>query len=393
MSHPPSLGRRSRDPRVAATERQRAGSGLGLYLGLVTSKHVATDRAHRQDPWANALAGIRPVPSYLEPERPQPSHLRPAPALEPRSRPTWRREHTGYTPRDFFNDDDDGVDVGPIINSPPAASPAQPLEPSEVSSLWLTGSLQPHPPAVARLPRSEGAKEPPPAGQASRVANGRRQAHRQPHSTAHDSSGSSSRPLAEEGRDLSRRVNKAIAIIRAVLRSWEGSMRQTFQRVDTNRSGTIDAEEFDAFLRLKLHMNFDSATLTEIMGRFADRNTGEITYQSFCELVLGEQSERLHSHKQMLQHAAEDADRDPEMMLRNRVRRSGNQLREIFDDLDRTGQGALSYDDLRFALHMFGIVMPTPQFDQLVRKIDANNDQVLTARLYATLAQSFLTVI
>lgn len=374
--------------RGALTERQR-GSGGGLLLGLVSSDHVATDRAHRHNPWANALAGVEAMPLPLPPietERPRSGGR----GLVARPAQSWRRGHgnVGYTPRDFFEEDD--------TLSPAAATP----EPEE-SSLWLTGRVRapsphphPHPPTAARPPRV-GGEAPADAGgapeQAALPANGRRQRRREQSSSsacsselsarmesASDCSSASSWSSRGEARDLQRRANKAVHIIRSVLQSWEGSMRETFQRVDANRSGTIDAAEFATFLRVRLHMNFDSTTIGEIMRRFADGSTGEITYQSFCKLVMGEQSERLESSHQMQKDAAEDSERNAEMILRNRVRRRGNRLREIFDDVDRAGHGALSYDDLRFALHLFGVVMPEAQFDALVRKIDTNNDQVIT---------------
>eukprot|EP01043_Picozoa_sp_COSAG02_P037213 COSAG02_NODE_2777_length_8052_cov_2.106626_3_plen_529_part_00 len=372
----------------ARTERQRQ-SGGGLYFGLVTSDHLATDRAHRHNPWTNSLAaGLHPVPFPQQPL--PPTNFRPAPTLDQLeadvlARKSWRASNgggpIGYTPRDFFADED-------VASSQPSMEP----EPEE-NRLWLTGALrgpapQPQPPTAARaagrVAPANGRRQDP---QPLNSGGGRRDRPRSPlyssnasgpSGGASDSSSVSSWSSRGEARDLNRRVNKAIKIIRSVLQSWEGSLRETFQRVDTNRSGTIDAAEFATFLRAKLHMNFDAATLGEIMRHFADENTGEITYQSFCELVTCDQSERLESSRQMQKEAAEDAERDAEMLLRNRVRRSGTRLREIFDDVDRTGQGALSYDDLRFALHIFGVVMPEAQFDQLVRKIDTNNDQVIT---------------
>eukprot|EP01043_Picozoa_sp_COSAG02_P030575 COSAG02_NODE_1958_length_10261_cov_16.118973_4_plen_512_part_00 len=365
------------------TERQRGGGG-GLYLGLVTSDHLATDRAHHRNPWTNSLApGLHPAPVPQQ----QPTNFRPAPALDrlevdDLAWKSWRASNggpVGYTPKDFFAEEDE-------------ASSQPPMEPEpEESSLWLTGvlgdpALHPQPPTTTRAAgrvtvngRRQGQPHDSGAGQRGRARSPYSSDARGPSGGASsDSSSVSSWSSRAEARDLNRRAEKAIKIIRSVLQSWDGQLRETFQRVDTNRSGTIDAAEFATFLRTKLHMNFDGATLGEIMSRFADENTGEITYQSFCELVMCDQSERLASSKQMQTDAEEDAERDAEMLLRNRVRRSGTRLREIFDDVDRTGQGALSYDDLRFALHIFGVVMPEAQFDQLVRKIDVNNDQVIT---------------
>ena len=162
-------------------------------------------------------------------------------------------------------------------------------------------------------------------------------------------------------------------------------MRETFQRVDTNHNGSIDAQEFSSFLTVKLHMRFDDATLGEIMHRFADRSTGEITYQSFCELVMGDSTmegssnvEKAATTARLEQDARDDAERDAVMLLRSRVRRSAHRLREIFDDVNRSGAGVLSYDDLRFALHLLGVVMTSAQFESLCRSIDANTDGVIS---------------
>ena len=72
--------------------------------------------------------------------------------------------------------------------------------------------------------------------------------------------------------------------------------------------------------------------------------------------------------------------RNAEMLLRHRIRESGDDLRQIFSDVDRSGRGALSHDDLRFALHLFGVVMPEVQFQRLLKAMDrrGNNDGLIT---------------
>ena len=358
-------------------------------------------------------------------------------------RTTWRAR--GYTSRDFFTEDS--------ASQEPPAEPEVEVDESEMWLTGTLGG-RPQPPAVARRRRvGRGAAAggaaagsgweqrddddgndrslsrqwhqqtprgvPPTGGGTSGVpaANGRRQGllpsslpssgsslgsddssgSSGSASSSSDTDGSSSSVSSSslssqaESRDLRRRVNKAVKIIRSVLQSWggEGSMRETFQRVDTNRSGTIDAMELATFLRQKLHMNFDQNTISEIMTRFSDQQQEqqqEITYQSFCELVMGNAREQCEATAAKEKDDREDAERDAEMILRNRIRRSAatatgnnrNRLREIFDDVDRGGNGRLSYDDLRFALHVFGVVMPEAQFEKLVRKIDVNHDETIT---------------
>jgi Ca2+-binding EF-hand superfamily protein len=252
--------------------------------------------------------------------------------------------------------------------------------------MWMTGLISsPRPPQQAQ-PQDEIVVHPPSSRAAP--ANGRRQG--QP-ASARSGTSSEEHPAAiyAESRAMQKEVDKAVKIIRSILQSWHGTLRETFKRVDTDGSGSIDQQEFEEFLRLRLHLRFDYDLMVELMHRFAD-DSGEITFQSFCELVMGEQKQELgedvdiHNAKKSkyYEEDEEDVTRDAIMVLRNRIRKRGERLRHIFDDLDRGNQGALSYDDMHFALHLFGVVMPKAQFDTMIRGIDKNYEGVITYPMF-----------
>ena len=62
------------------------------------------------------------------------------------------------------------------------------------------------------------------------------------------------------------------------------------------------------------------------------------------------------------------------MMLRRKIRMGAKDIRRAFRDMDRTGNGVLQYEDLRYALHRFDIDLNDAQFAELVRQMDNNND-------------------
>ena len=199
-------------------------------------------------------------------------------------------------------------------------------------------------------------------------------------------------------------ADKAIKIIRSILQSWQSSsIGETFSRIgepqplahdasrlaafshrwrcvaDTLQSGRIGPADLETFLRSRLHLNFDRETVAEIVARFSDGGEG-IPYPQFRALVLGDAAERGEDAAAAQGAEREDVTRNAEMLLRHRIRESGDDLRQIFSDVDRSGRGALSHDDLRFALHLFGVVMPEVQFQRLLKAMDrrGNNDGLIT---------------
>ena len=62
------------------------------------------------------------------------------------------------------------------------------------------------------------------------------------------------------------------------------------------------------------------------------------------------------------------------MMLKRKVRMAAGDLRRAFRDLDRSGNGALSYEDMRIALRRMAIDLNNSQFVSLMKQLDANGD-------------------
>jgi len=117
---------------------------------------------------------------------------------------------------------------------------------------------------------------------------------------------------------------------------------------------------------------FDEAVLQGVMDRFVS-NGEEINFNKFVQLVMGSTERDSTGIKTGTMKGAdsfESADSgNSAMMLRRKIRMGAKDIRRAFKDLDRSGSGILSYDDLRYALHRMDIDLNDKQFDSLIKQM------------------------
>eukprot|EP01050_Picozoa_sp_SAG11_P005033 SAG11_NODE_339_length_10506_cov_12.368588_2_plen_858_part_00 len=165
-------------------------------------------------------------------------------------------------------------------------------------------------------------------------------------------------------------VPQAVTLIRdKIQQKLEGGpagLRRAYQYFDEDGSGSISMEEFAKALRMKCMLVFDKALLAKVFASFDPDETGEINYQSFCELVMGSKSRDSTSFSNGLAAGADKVhhgDMDPrnvEKVVRRKVLESWKELKHLFAHLDQ-GEGDISYEDLRYALERYDIVLTDKQ--------------------------------
>ena len=88
-------------------------------------------------------------------------------------------------------------------------------------------------------------------------------------------------------------AQKAIEIlqdkIRGRMQGGPAQLRRAFQLFDADGSGSIDHNEFKAAMRMRTNLEFSDALISEIMGSVGAGGTGgELNFNTFCELVMGD---------------------------------------------------------------------------------------------------------
>ena len=158
-------------------------------------------------------------------------------------------------------------------------------------------------------------------------------------------------------------VEKATRLIREKiegrLEGGPAGLRRAFQYFDADGSGSIDREEMARAMRLKLQLVFDDSMMDKLMDRFDMQGTGLITYQSFCEMVMGSNS----SDSTSFVAGAEWV--NPKILLRM-VRESAKDLRISFTHKDPRRTGKISINELRAVLSRFNIYLSDLQFKELM---------------------------
>lgn len=161
-------------------------------------------------------------------------------------------------------------------------------------------------------------------------------------------------------------VERAARIIREKiegrLEGGPAGLRRAFQYFDTDGSGSIDREEMVRAMRLKLQLVFDDEMMDKLMNRFDVRGTGVITYQSFCEMVMGSNS----SDSTSFTAGAEWI--QPEVLMRM-VRESAKDLRISCTHKDPRKTGKISVMAMRGVMSRFNIYLTDLQFDELMADI------------------------
>lgn len=169
-------------------------------------------------------------------------------------------------------------------------------------------------------------------------------------------------------------VERACRIIREKiegrLEGGPGGLRRAFQYFDSDGSGSIDREEMARAMRLKLQLVFDDAIMDKLMDRFDKQGTGTITYQSFCEMVMGSKSDDSTSF------ATGASWIDPSVLLRM-IRESAKDLRISCTHKDPRKTGKITTNALRGVLSRFNIYLTDLQFSEVMQEVGVEpNDMV-----------------
>jgi len=122
-------------------------------------------------------------------------------------------------------------------------------------------------------------------------------------------------------------------------------LRASFERIDTDRSGTVSLQEVKAVLEDQYHI--DS---TDAQAIFLSLDTdGEICYSDFLAAAM-------HDHVCCLKAS----------------------LKEAFGRLDMNGTGAIATEDLRGRLRVYDRTITGPEIDELIRRIDRDGQGAIT---------------
>lgn len=168
-------------------------------------------------------------------------------------------------------------------------------------------------------------------------------------------------------------VERAARIIREKiegrLEGGPAGLRRAFQYFDTDGSGSIDREEMVAAMRVKLQLVFDDELMDKLMDRFDKQGTGNITYQSFCEMVMGSTSDDSTSFSTGAEWV------QPEVLLRM-IRESAKDLRISFTHKDPRKTGKITVNALRGVMSRFNIYLTDLQFNELMQEVglESNGD-------------------
>lgn len=159
--------------------------------------------------------------------------------------------------------------------------------------------------------------------------------------------------------------SKAIQLIRDTIeRRLEGGpagLRRAFQFFDEDGGGTISHEEFKKALRMKTMLIFEDRIIDEVMREYDPANTGEITYNQFCEMVMGSKSTDGTSFSGGNQLAE-----NFEQMMMRKVRECAKSLKAYCQHCDHMQTGTVTEDELLLALQRHDIIMSDKQFSDML---------------------------
>ncbi|KNC50633.1 EF hand family protein [Thecamonas trahens ATCC 50062] len=148
-------------------------------------------------------------------------------------------------------------------------------------------------------------------------------------------------------------------------------LAEVFKKVDTNGSGCVDGNEF---LTAMAELNFlDVPGLMDLFNKYDVDGTNTLDIEEFAEGFTG------------LRTTAADVDATTRSVLgqlRNAIARRGGlngirSLGRLFRIIDDSGNGRLSYDELKFGLLDFGLDFSERKVNMVIEAFDRNHDGVI----------------
>lgn len=162
--------------------------------------------------------------------------------------------------------------------------------------------------------------------------------------------------------------------LRGRLTGGPAEIRRSFQFFDRDGSGEIDLEEFGWGLEHYCGLVFEQEFLKRLMGEFDD-GSGEITYQSFAELVM-ESSASDVAGVAAKSKAKSKKGRPLSTVLADIQQRADAQssnLRVIFRSFDEVGSGNISHQEFFRGLAVLGVRLIANEQRLLLKKLDKGN--------------------
>ena len=158
-------------------------------------------------------------------------------------------------------------------------------------------------------------------------------------------------------------------------------MRRAYQEFCDDGSGIITQLMFRRVLAHKLMIDLENSLWQRVMAMFDPEESGKITYNAFCQLVMGSSNDDNTSigaspTRRMDQPELKAGDaRSFAVTVRRRVIENWKDLKNLFTHIENMpGKDGLTYDEVRSALEKVNIDCTDTQFDDLMRQIDTDGD-------------------
>ena len=164
------------------------------------------------------------------------------------------------------------------------------------------------------------------------------------------------------------RRNEAMNRVMRGLGGSEGlsSVRENFDRMDADNSGSLSYDEFNAGLE-ELGVTLTKDELKSVMTLLDENGDGELQFEEF-ESVVRAELEVLDVDDAVLQQVMD------KFTQALGGREGLVDMRRIFDEMDEDGSGTIDRAEFKEALKRFGMRLEDGEFDCLMKLIDANND-------------------
>ena len=146
-------------------------------------------------------------------------------------------------------------------------------------------------------------------------------------------------------------VDSAVTMIRDKiqrrLKGGPAGLRRAWKDLSAG-ARSVSHVEFQRAVAAKLMISLDKELLQKVSSRFDPSGSGFITYQSFCELVMGNKADDSTSIASKTLERPAHSERDFEASIRREIMENWKDLRNKFSHLGR-GSG-LSYGQIRKTL-------------------------------------------
>ena len=167
--------------------------------------------------------------------------------------------------------------------------------------------------------------------------------------------------------------------MRGRLAGGPAEIRRSFQFFDRDGSGAIDMEEFAQGLITYCGLKFEDAFLQQLMNEFDD-GSGEISYQSFAELVMESSANDTGLASPSGKVKGPQRARPVNAIfeeIQQRAAAKGFNLLSMMRAFDNTGVGKISHEEFTKALLQIGVKLIAVEQRMLFKGLDPKNDGLI----------------